>query len=541
MIAAVLLLLLAILSGSLLTFLFDRDCPPAARLCMGAAIGLALWSTSGFLLSLLFGLGGLSLALSALVMAAPLIFLRSPGLRGQVAEQIAAAREIVQKAVTRPEWRTVGYFAYYLAIILLLGVVFSRAVYQNQNGLYTAVVNNLGDLPLHLQATSSFVDGKNLPPQDPTYSGVRFAYPFQCDFLTAMLVKSGAGITSAFWLQNMTLALALVGLLHYWTLLLTGNKTAGVIAPALLLLSGGLGWTFIFDEVRNSESGIIPLLGHLTHDYTINFGPNLRWGNTITTLLVPQRSILFGMALALVVFCQWWKVVGSSDAQPQEKSSQLRMGAAGILAGLLPLVHTHTFLVVMITGACLAVIFRRHLRSWIYFFAAAVILALPQVLWLAGAGTIRTSQFFAWQPGWDHGMMNPVWFWFVNAGLFLPVLVLSLIWRTDEYTPSRKLLLFYAPFLLCFIGPNLFKVSPWIWDNIKVLIYWYVASIPVVAWFLATEISRRWAWRWIAVAVLAAMLLSGGFDVIRVITEASPQEEFNIHAVAVVKMIEKKI
>ncbi|HYX54354.1 MAG TPA: hypothetical protein VE783_12935, partial [Candidatus Limnocylindrales bacterium] len=421
-----------------------------------------------------------------------------------------------------------------------LGSIFSHAVYRNDSGLFTAVVNNLGDLPLHIQATSSFVDGKNLPPQDPTYSGVRFAYPFQCDFLTAMLVKCGASVTAAFWLQNMALALALVGLLHYWTLQLTGNKLAGLIAPVLLLLSGGLGWTFIFDEVRNSESGIVPLLGHLTHDYTINFGPNLRWGNAMTTLLVPQRSILFGMPLALVVFIQWWQVINRGQDQQSARQARVQMIWAGAIAGLLPLIHTHTFLVVMIMGACLALIFHEHLRSWIFFFAAAAIVAVPQVLWLMGAGTIHTSQFFAWQPGWDHGAMNPVWFWFVNAGLFIPVLILAIIWRTEDYTPSRRLLLFYAPFLLCFIGPNLFKLSPWIWDNIKVLIYWYLASLPLVAWFLAMEISRRWGWRWIAVAVLAAMLLSGGFDLIRVLTEASPQEEFNIHALAAAKMIEQQ-
>src|SRR5688572_31613449 len=29
------------------------------------------------------------------------------------------------------------------------------------------------------------------------------------------------------------------------------------------------------------------------------------------------------------------------------------------------------------------------------------------------------------------------------------------------------------------------RLSPWIWDNIKFLFYWYVASVPIVALVLA--------------------------------------------------------
>ena len=31
-----------------------------------------------------------------------------------------------------------------------------------------------------------------------------------------------------------------------------------------------------------------------------------RWGNAVSTLLVPQRGMLLGLALAVIVFTQWW-------------------------------------------------------------------------------------------------------------------------------------------------------------------------------------------------------------------------------------------
>ncbi len=105
--------------------------------------------------------------------------------------------------------------------------------------------------------------------------------------------------------------MALVGLLHYWTILLTRNRLAGVIAPLLVLFSGGLGWWLLFSE--GSGDGFFATLGNLQHDYTIVPNSILRWGNSLTTLFVPQRSILFGMPLAITIFCQWWLAISQQE------------------------------------------------------------------------------------------------------------------------------------------------------------------------------------------------------------------------------------
>ena len=56
------------------------------------------------------------------------------------------------------------------------------------------------------------------------------------------------------------------------------------------------------------------------------------------------------------------------------------MIAAGIVAGLLPLVHAHSFVVVMAVGGCIALLQRRW-RAWIVFFIVASLIALPQMWW----------------------------------------------------------------------------------------------------------------------------------------------------------------
>src|SRR4029453_13658989 len=86
--------------------------------------------------------------------------------------------------------------------------------------------------------------------------------------------------------------------------------------------------------------------------------------------------------------------------------------------------------------------------------------------------------------GWDRGSENTVWFWLKNTGLFVPLIALAIFWRGENYLVSKRMFIYYLPFTLCFIIPNLVKLAPWVWDNIKVLYYWWLASAPLVALLL---------------------------------------------------------
>src|SRR6476469_6596212 len=324
MFSASLLLAMAILGGTLLTFLFDRRAPRGARLCMGACIGLALMATIGFLLALVLDLGAATIVLSSVLLLLPLLLLLNRERRALILYLLRPSPSSARESSTGG----IGYLAFYLAIAILLAMVFNRAVFERANGIYTGVMNNLGDLPLHLQIINSFAQGHNVPPEDPTFAGVRFAYPFLVDFLAALMVRAGAGVIFAMWLQNMVMAMALVGLLHYWTVLLTRNRLAGVIAPLLVLFSGGLGWWLLFYE--SSSDGFFAMLGNLQHDYTIVPNSILRWGNSLTTLFVPQRSILFGLPLAITIFCQWWLAVSQQEKAPASTTTVDPTGAAAL-------------------------------------------------------------------------------------------------------------------------------------------------------------------------------------------------------------------
>ncbi|HKY43315.1 MAG TPA: hypothetical protein VJM50_09485, partial [Pyrinomonadaceae bacterium] len=163
-------------------------------------------------------------------------------------------------------------------------------------------------------------------------------------------------------------------------------------------------------------------------------------------------------------------------------------------------------------AGCLALIKIRW-REWFVFFAVASAIAIPQLLWSTLNSAVDASSFFAWEVGWDHGNEHPVWFWFMNTGLFIPLIFAAVLVRINDYVVPRRVLLFYLPFTFCFIIPNFVKMAPWIWDNIKVLYYWWLASAPIVALLLAKLWRQGRVQQVLAAVLFVIVTLSGALDV----------------------------
>jgi hypothetical protein len=584
---AFLLALPAVLSGMLLTYLCDEDAPWHARAAAGVCVGAALLGLICFIISSFIGLTPTSLALAALINAAPLALLSHSAWRTRVRYDVRAAGHELRQALARPGRATTLPLVLIGATAVLLWLVFDRALFAQNGELLTGVENNLGDLPFHLSIITGFAQGANFPPQHPEYAGARLTYPFMVDFVAAMFVRGGASLTGALFWESYALALALVVLLYRFALRLTRARSAAMLSVALTLLSGGLGWLVFVREWLAGQS-LFSLLAHLPHKYTITYDNAYRWGNALTTLLVPQRALLLGLPLALVVMTAWWRTVGGEESSEEaaaetgrgkkgkkgkgkgqkfaavaappplpafplallprvaRDADMRRMIGAGLCAGLLPLVHAHTFVVLMVVGACLALLFPRW-RLWFAFFVAASVLALPQMYWATRASAVKAGSFFEWTLGWDRGEQNVVWFWLKNTGLFIPLLIAALAWPGRARIVPLRLVRFYLPFTLCFVAANVTKLSPYLWDNIKVLFYWYVASTPLVAlvvvylWRVGKEQgTNKFAallTRACAVVLFITLTLAGALDVWRVAAGTEEQREFDRDGIAFAELV----
>jgi hypothetical protein len=537
MIASLALALLVTFSGTLATYLYDENASLGARLCTGACLGLTVFSLVGFLVAMLIGLTGAAIIISTAICCTPLAMLVDPTVARRLKQDLAGSSNGAQRLfLRRPDGEAIGYFLFYAATIFILWKVFSRAVIEEAGGISTGLLNNFGDLPFHISVITSFAYGNNYPPEDPTYAGVSFTYPFLSDFASAIFVRCGASLHDATFIVSFILAVAFVGLLHRWALVMLRDKLAAIITPLIVLLNGGFGWYLLFEKAWYGEGGLWGVLTDLPPSFTVIPETTWRWGNAISALLVPQRGFVMGLPLAVIAFTQWWLAL-EKDADVQKRQASQpktrqrrptptperidsrfplrtrRMIAAGVAAGLLPLVHAHSFVVVMGMAACLALIHVRW-REWITFFVVASAIAIPQLLWSTTHSAVNASTFFAFELGWDHGRENPVWFWSKNTGLFIPLIVTAILLKTNGYLVGKRLLLFYLPFTLCFIVPNFLKMAPWIWDNIKVLYYWWLASAPLVALFLAWLWRRGQVQRAVAALLFVAVTLAGALDVV---------------------------
>ena len=558
LISALIIIVLAF-GGMALTYLVADDETFMWRLAVGNVVGSAVFGIAAFVLALLFGFSVASVIVAIVITLLPIAVLQKRERRSKFLHDWVKAKGKLQGG----NIKRFASFGYYALFVVLFWLFFGQTMYETAAGIFTGGSNNLGDLPFHLGAILGFTDGNNLPPQNPSFSGARFSYPFIADFLTACFMRLGADLQGAMFLQNVSWAFSLLVIFERFTAKITGSKLAGRIAPVLLFFSGGLGFLWFFKDYWEQGKGLWEFLWNLPRDYTIT--EQFRWGNSLVVLFITQRSLLLGMPITIAVLGFLWKIFATENTVYTEKevgekipgSLRRRIAASllvGLLAGMLPLIHLHSLAALFVVTGFLFVIKPERWREWIAFGIGVCVIAVPELLWSMAGSASETSKFFEWHFGWDKRDANIVWFWIKNTGIVIPFAIAGIYLlfsrqihgnvektKNEDHKPQAKdLLLFYSPFLFLFVVSNTAKLAPWEWDNIKVLIYWYVGSVPLIAFALAWAWKEKKLFRATAVAGLLALTLSGGLDVWRTATGQNKIKVFDADAVKIAQQIKAK-
>lgn len=293
-----------------------------------------------------------------------------------------------------------------LLVIIVAGAIAPKLLIVENGGLATGVLNAWGDVAWHMANVTNFADGQNIPPENPIYAGTRLTYPFLVNFFSGMLLQLGASYSSSVNLPAFMLMILTFVLFYCLSRNATGQRAAGVIALILLIGAGGvLGWTRIADDYAQSGQPLVEFLLNLPRDYSGSGGDadGFHFLNPILSLLLPQRSFLFGMPLAFSI------LLLLIAAHPLQTIPYLY---AGILAGLLPLFHGHTVLalapaIVALcalqlfsawrthrkSGVTLAVPLASHFHGWILFVLLAGIVGVPEMLYYL-SGSSESGSFF---------------------------------------------------------------------------------------------------------------------------------------------------
>ncbi len=404
-------------------------------------------------------------------------------------------------------WRSLPLDKVALGVLLgslaLCLLIVPKLLIAKDDGLYTGIVNAYGDIAWHTANITMFSAGQSVPPENPIFAGTRLTYPFLSNFFSGMLLSGGSSLAGSVVYPAIIL-IPLILTLFYCLVrnYSVGNKTAGIIAVLLLLFGGAtFGWIRFGSDFTASNLSLAQFVTHLPmRDYSgVGTDANgFHFLNPITSLLLPQRSFLFGLPLALAIVLL---------LQPSGRRSDKHFLLAGVLAGLLPLFHAHTVLVMI------PVIIGLFLLSpglhWLLFFLTAGIIGIPEVLYYAG-GQQAGGSFIRWGPGWMAGTDNWLWYWLKNTGLLIPLGVAGLF-----TSAPRTLKALAISGLLLLIAGNTFLFAPWAWDNFKILVFWLIFSLPLISWMAAQILKRSQPIHWRGAVVLLIVLhtLSGSLDI----------------------------
>ncbi|MBV8859699.1 MAG: hypothetical protein JOZ02_22390 [Acidobacteria bacterium] len=415
----------------------------------------------------------------------------------------------------------------WLAAVLLLfapvlwGLFSTHTFAEGPGGVYSGG-SAWYDLSFHAALASSFGYGENFPPAYTAMAGEPLRYPFLPDFHAGALMAAGLSMRAAFLWTALPLAFSLVGIFYGFALRLARTARAAALAACLFLLNGGLGFLNLYEDWRRSGRTFAEFWGALPFNYANDWSRGIHWTNLVTDTLLPQRAALYGLPVGLMIFTLfaivWQRWHGratrrgdgetgrrgdkesrcqTSPSHPISHSPPL-LFAAGVLAGVLPLFHTHSYIAVGFVSVALFLL--RPRREWLWFWAPALVLASPQLFELArqaGAG-----QVVRLQAGWM-GSDAPSFAVYMLRNFGVPLALAVPAW----WAAPRAWKSFYAAALLLLVFALTVVVSPNVFDNGKLTYYWHAVNSALVArWLVSLARARRLRALLAPLAVLLTLL-----------------------------------
>ena len=397
----------------------------------------------------------------------------------------------------RAFWLVLPFSLYFIYLF------YTHYLLPGQDGLYCGG-NAYGDLPFHLNIITSLKEQQLFPPQYSIFPGVRMGYPFLVDSFTSSLYLLGMSLRNSLLFSSISMAILLLLSFVVFSQEVLKNWKSTIIATLLFFINGGLGFFYYFP---NNLSNI---LHETVNSPTHLFDQNIIWSNVICDLLIPQRTTLGGWAFLLLAFWSLYRAINTS----QKKYFFL----SGLIAGLLPMIHTHSFLSFVIIALVWFIYYflkaddkLNYFFQWMMLALPAFFLSIPQLIYWTFPQSF-SGGYLRLMPGWaNQGDLWP-WFWIKNTGLFFIILLLALFY------PKNRLKSFYFPAIVLFVLAELVVFQPWAWDNIKIFFVWYMFSVIFVADYLqqiTLKISKKTLRRLLVGLVVGICILSGTFSLIR--------------------------
>ena len=404
--------------------------------------------------------------------------------------------------------------AIFLHSAILLGVFI-----LDEQGFPLTILKGWGDSAYHLNMISRLKTADPFILEQPIVAGERLTYPFVINLLSALYEKIGLPRIVAWHLPVFLFGISFLFLVFLLGKRIFGDSKYAFALVLLVFFGGGVGFIWFFQDLwiawdKGGTGAFISTLTDPPHEYThldnrsggkppgFDAPHNIVWIVPLISFLSHQRSFVSGASVATVIFFGFLLYRGSP-----------KLWRWGVLWGMIPFLHTHTFIAVTIV---LVFWFFYDLKNWFSWVKGGIlgsVLALPQVIYLTSGGLagLDDPSFFKPWLGWmmcthykswyscDPNVegvdLNPFWFWTKNFGLVFWGWILAIyalvIPKLDGQNYSSRISPFLLPSLALFLLPHVMLFQPWEFDNNKILFYWWIlASISSIFFFQNLSIGR---------------------------------------------------
>jgi hypothetical protein len=419
------------------------------------------------------------------------------------------------RASVRALRRNAGAFAFAGLVAAFVGLVLDSGLWVAVPGGISAGGSNWSDLGVHLSIAQSLNAG-NFPPQVPYFAGEPLVYHWFADFHAAIAARaSGIFAVPSFVLSSGILAGSLALLVHgLGRRLLRGREArrAALLAAALVVFGGGLGWVRLVGDLVNGTTvggqlvapgDLFGLISENSYDNAwLTDWPYFRIPSVMGTGLLVHRATTAG--LPMLVGAVLLLSAGLPSARARAAGARDRPGliaAAGLLGALLAPFHFFYFPAFPVLALAWAVAggrlweatAPRNAALLLAPYLLAVPFAVAPLLQAGASGDLRLVLGWESLPG-DAGPLGVAFFYLTNLGL---PFVLALAALLLPGTPRRGFLA--AWLLVLFAVPNLAQFSIVSFDMNKYFQAMWVAVALLAAWLI-----RRWP----APALAAVLMVS---------------------------------
>lgn len=496
--------LLFLLIGVIYSMLIFREKELYFKIWSGGLIGNLALMWGIIPIGFIFGFSLIAHIILLVLFIAPIIFLY---VSGRIEKDFY--KQLVQKPEKNPAMTNTIFIALILPITIIMWALLTNHILAPYaDGAVASGQSTYGDLAMHMGIITSVADRGVFPPQHNLLDGFRLGYPFLVDTLSSSLYLLKTGLRTAILLPSYTLCLLLTMGFYFLAHKLTGKRNASVLATVFFFIGGGFGFAYFFEGAKADPASFTKIFTEYYQTPTNYNEENIRWANSICDMIIPQRTTMAGWTyfpFALYLLLDALKT----------KDKRIFI-ILGIVAGCMPMIHTHSFMGV---GIISAVVFiydltvshdkAKDFKLWMIYALIAVALSVPQLfLWTFSQAGMEG--FVKFKFNWVNNDDPYLWFWLKNwgiAALFAAPAVM--------YTSKRNKIILLGGAVI-FALAELVLFQPNEYDNNKLFFLSYMLILIVISEYLTMifekfkNVKGRY---YFAVIIIIAATLSGALTI----------------------------